>query len=907
MPTTDAQSLASAIAEYNKERRLNGLPEMANPTVVMQDGQAPVIEDRPISGAQAAPKKTAPIKAAPAEPSKYKSPELIQAEQDYAAELAGAEEEGVDTSAYMSAPEPSPPMQHRDGPEPLNVSDNLYGGKIGTSVGKNKPTTQSRFLYQNLSNNPTKGVRALREANPNLDFQYTSDSGPVYRDKLPQGQTDSPAEWHPLDTYGNPILHPIDYLNKYGLVGGAQEVLSDVTDETANLVSGAAQGAATVAGGLGGGLPGAMAASALSGGAANAAKQALGGISGYGDLSGMELGLSTAISAAVPAIFGTGASKAQIANFTAQKIAALKAGDKGAWDFVTNLLTNKNLPSPEEVIPKDLSQFATRAGNIIRRGGLEPTKDLVKNLSEELLNADTTRRIGISVRPHLSTATDLISDSQRGAPKRLWDALSPQSSVASDVVRWAKETVSPEYVKRMASEAGVNIKNSLGMTRRRLADFLKDTDIGQAVHRSATTAIADIKQSLSDRYDTALGGIEELQNWGDVRKRYREAMGTILDGGAVNQAEIDLHKKAVEFGDHTLVLRNRTPGAPGAPVGTVDLASEALENMASDSRLGPEGGRLSDVINSFIGREADTLQSYGTNLEYSFEDMASRFQEFVQKYVPAPSRRHTSSTQQMYDKAMAIGEDHLRLYDPEPLVTQMGPAKKLFEHLNNLSAAVNDAKMASPGVIGTLARKLDDFLEAEKGRLYDLMDDTGLKKDYQLFTSSKDGLEKLFERYFGDPVKSAGTIEKALASGARPADVKRFIGTLDRWTKEIDLKKGVAPRPPLADYAKQTAVGEALFPQVVQKTGRGAYAGGKALVQGPQAGAPGLIDQAYNLMRGPKGLNTSLKMGENPVYKAFTKTKDAAVNATDKIPFAPINRWMLMDTVKDKRHDKQKK
>ena len=903
MPPSNSQGLAAAIEEYNKERRLSGLPEMANPTIVMKEGQAPVIEDRPVRGASvAAPVKEAPVQE---EQPQYKSPARIQAERDYAAELAGAEEDGVDTSAYPPAPKPTamPPI---DGPSPLDIPENLAGGRIGTSVGKTPPTSKSRFLYQNLSNDPARGVRKLREDNPGLDFQYSPRSGPVYRNKLPDGQTESPDEWHPIDPYGNPVVHPIDFVNKFGVVGGAKEIYDDVTDEVANLVSGAYQTGATVAGGLAGALPGAMAASAASGATANTAKQALGVLSGYGDASATELGLTTILSAIVPAIFGSGASKAEIADFTAKKIAALKAGVTGAWDWVTKLLTEKNLPGMADVAPKGLDEFSTQASNILRNGGLEPTKELVANKAKELLQADTTQRLGQAVQPHLNTVTDLISGGQRGLPKRVWDAVTPQSSVSADVIKWAKEKVSPEYIQRMASEAGIAINEKLDMTRRRLADFLKSTDIGQAVHRSATTAIDDIRTSLGERYTSALAGVKELQNWGDVRKRYHEAMSSIIDGGAVNEAEADLHKKAVEFGDHTLVLKNRNAGSAGSQTGSVDLAAQALSDMGADRRLGAEGGTISDVVHSFIGREIDTLKGYSSNLEYDFKDMLDRYKAFVMQHIPAPSRQHTTSTEQMYHKAMAIGDSHLTLFDPELPASQLGPANKLFEHLNNLSAAVNDAKLSNPGVIGVLARKLDNFIEAEKAKLYELIDDKALKSDWKRFVNSVDGLEKKFAQYFSDPVKASGTIDKALEAGARPADVKRVVADIDHWTRSIDLSNVVAPRPTLSDYVKQAAVGEAVFPQAASRSSRDGYVAGK-LFQGPAAAAPGLLEKASSYLRGPKGLNMSLRLGESPTYQAIARSKDAAVNATSKIPFKPVNRWMLLNTEKDKNYNKQEK
>jgi len=174
-----------------------------------------------------------------------------------------------------------------------------------------------RFVIKNFSTSPEVGAEYLRENG----FEATVADGEIYA--KPKG---APGGMQPLDPTNNylgdfasDLMNPGSLFRK-AKEGAGTEFLQDVGDLAYDIPAGIAQGAATAGGGLMGGIPGAMVAGSGTGAGLEGLRQLLGKQAGLKNNANMtQMGLAGGVGALAPALFGSGATAKQIANYAARK------------------------------------------------------------------------------------------------------------------------------------------------------------------------------------------------------------------------------------------------------------------------------------------------------------------------------------------------------------------------------------------------------------------------------------------------------------------------------------------------------------------------------------------------------------------------------------------------------------
>lgn len=921
-----SRKLDEARKAYNEAARRNGRPELSEeqgpsvaPQSIPRDAPRDLIKNpypqvnldaqpqaisTPAPAAPSAAQSPAPAPASLASTAPA-SPKMSAAAREYAAAHAAAAARGADVSAMAT---PDPISEEPDAPPPPPPESNLVdGGRVNTTQGDDIPSWTSRAMYQNFSNDKDAGLAALQGANPELDIRHYRDSvgdKVISRKKLPQGQTSSSEPWSPMDPYGN-IAHPIDYLKKFGW-GAPKELAQDVLDEAYTVGSGFAQNAATVAGGLGGigagmgaasipaGMLGASTASAASGLTLNALKQAIGSASGYGSRSDTELLLSTILSGAAPSILGTGASKQAIESFIAKKLEALKTGSPEAWDFVNKALTKAVQPGVPE-ITKEAIERQTGPALAAFANPEEAVGPALEQVKQRLAGA-------AAVNPHVGNITRVISDQQKGAFRNVWDKISPGAAAASpEFYSWLQEKVPYKMVKELTEAAGIVITDVKGLTRRKLAQYLKGRDMNTPLVEAAETAAKDISTGMSQRYTAGLAQVED-QDWGAALNRFIAATATPEITTDINN---EVRDKVLKLAESALVLRDTHKIPLPSPTQPLGKILDALEGMLNDPKVKSSTDDFHDTIKSFVAREMDKFpHDAGENHLVLWENVLDSYKSFIKRWLPDPTKDHTIANREVYDIANELGEKHLRVKGPDysvgaPQIKQHGPADQLFEGIKNVQKLVTDSMRATPGALGDMARKIDAFAENEKARLYKLIPDQGLKADYKASLRIIDRLKAAFS----DPATAARSMRQAELPASENGGFSSFLDEVDTLLRDADRAAGRGERVTFGDYAKNAAISNffandktppLLSPQAINSPLR-------AVIR-PQYAPESAVKSIWSL-RHPRAVEWWMNRKEGPVLRGGGKIVHS-LNLFNRLPEkAQPNRWHLLNSAIDNNDD----
>jgi hypothetical protein len=226
-----------------------------------------------------------------------------------------------------------------------------------------------RLVTKNLATNPESVVKYLARKHPNLQVEL--DTAGQVKIKRPE-ETDYR------------VLDP-----DTGISGGVGELIKDIGDVGYDVASGIVQGAATagagIAGAAGGGvgaIPAAMGAGAASGAGLEGIRQGLGSLAGLEDNADLgQIGMAGAIGAASPALFGTGASLANIeGKGLAGKLAQAIKPTAQLDDVGKELLQRSQRGIPTRMFEKGVDKLAPSIASKISGVSKLDVEDLQKNL-----------------------------------------------------------------------------------------------------------------------------------------------------------------------------------------------------------------------------------------------------------------------------------------------------------------------------------------------------------------------------------------------------------------------------------------------------------------------------------------------------------------------------------------------
>lgn len=180
-----------------------------------------------------------------------------------------------------------------------------------------------RAIVKNLSNDPGAASAYLAKKYPDLEVQFDNN-----RYLLRNKNKDEPFK----------VLDPDTGINLSSL-SGLQEFGKDIGDIAYDIPAGIASTGAGIAGGLAGGLPGSMAATGAAESGLEFGRQQLGKLAGIPqDTDYGQVGLAGATGAMIPALFGSGASAANVAAAATRKGLA-KEGAQALMRSQRGLLT----------------------------------------------------------------------------------------------------------------------------------------------------------------------------------------------------------------------------------------------------------------------------------------------------------------------------------------------------------------------------------------------------------------------------------------------------------------------------------------------------------------------------------------------------------------------------------------
>ena len=355
----------------------------------------------------------------------------------------------------------------------------------------------------------------------------------------------------------------------------------------------------------------------------------------------------------------------------------------------------------------------------------------------------------------------------------------------------------------------------------------------------------------------------------------------------------------MRLGANSLVLRQAAMEAPlASPTHTLGKALEGLKGLANDPRVTSGSPDFQDTIKAFAARAADKMpHDAGANHLVFWEDTLDDYNEFIRQWLPSPTRDHTVAEKKIYDVADQLGKDHLLVHGPiswgPPAAKQFSTADRLFDALKNLKRGVSDSRRAAPGAMGTMAHKIDEFVEMEKEKLYDLMPDISLKRDYKTSLEIKDKLAS----YFSDPLRAARSMKQAELPDSKNGGFTSFIGQVDSWVKRA---LGNDPnRVTFGDYAKNAAISNYFENRATQGP---ATQSANDLVRGvviPRQFPIVAARQAGRGLKSPGTLEAVLKAEESPLYQGAGKAW-RTLNLFNRLPEkVRPNRWQLLNTSTD--------
>lgn len=297
----------------------------------------------------------------------------------------------------------------------------LAGVPIDSVVKEEMPpeiSTMERAIVKNLSNSPETSIKYLQEKHPELEVRDI-DGHIVARQKGSKGA------YGKLDPFRSIIPTSLDDLKELG-----RDVLDVGYDIPAGILQGAATAAGATAGGLatapsggGGALPAGMAASGAASAGLEALRQKLGAWAGLPqEVSGSDVAKAGLFGAAVPAVLGTGVTKAALGaaaqnagkQLTPEMIQSVLRSGRGAVGRTRDFASEKMLPALGEMasgVPRtttrSLQKFLPEVKQMEQTGVTQAVEDVHGRIVGGLAQAKA--QVGKNLEEAINTSGKTIS------------------------------------------------------------------------------------------------------------------------------------------------------------------------------------------------------------------------------------------------------------------------------------------------------------------------------------------------------------------------------------------------------------------------------------------------------------------------------------------------------------------
>lgn len=335
-----------------------------------------------------------------------------------------------------------------------------------------------RAAIKNFGTDMEQSAQYLRERHPDMDVEI--DGGQIVVKKKDE------KDWKTLDPKGFDA--------------------ADISDIGFDILSGAGSGAATVAGGLVGGLPGAVGAGAVSSGALESLRQAIGKKLGVSKaMSGSDIALATGLGAISPALFGSGATVAQVGKeairrglteegkqaLAQSQRGAIKRSAAGVTSFFTNV-PKRTLSSATKEVSPSLKQSLKDIGL-----SFDEAKPLSQLEAADLLEQQGLGSYGESTIDEIKSA---LWNQKEELQNKVGTALE-QSGVVFNVTKYEKPLANlVQKLEGAYKEAPTPaLKTQIDETKSVLTEYFRGPE-GQLGAISPVTAMR-IKNTLSDLAD----------------------------------------------------------------------------------------------------------------------------------------------------------------------------------------------------------------------------------------------------------------------------------------------------------------------------------------------------------------------------------------------------------------------
>lgn len=478
---------------------------------------------------------------------------------------------------------------------------------------------KSRLTVKNLGNDTASSVAYLQKQHPDAEFSIGAGDQILAKKK---GDT----KWGVLDP-NTPILS----------MATLKDLPQDIGDIGYDVLGGTAQGVATAAGGLAAGLPGAMAGGSASGAGIEAIRQKLGQMAGVNkDVNLGDVGVSAAIGAAAPLVFGTGAGAKDAAKYLsgeggslASKLAsAVRQRDaaKIIGETAGKALTQADKDLALRELINQQSGWLGRMGKAALPAMTGTTSEEAASLAKKLPEIDKIYNEGIDA--HLEEkAGDLVkglSAYQKDVRDRFGEAIQNAKGDLDISDVYSKLAGHVDALKQKAESGAKFAKSDYQDAAAIIENYLKrdviDPVTGETKRAVVTTMspqdLMDLKNALSSEAEfSAKGGVKSLEGRPPVSQ---QTIGAVRDfikgiGGKIDSAVDDVAKTTGNEGIRSEyrvmkdIQREFEPLLRKDPVEGVD---KLLTKYSKQTTRGTQRRieNMGQRIGFDIANEADTLR-----------------------------------------------------------------------------------------------------------------------------------------------------------------------------------------------------------------------------------------------------------------------------------------------------------
>jgi len=477
----------------------------------------------------------------------------------------------------------------------------IYPDQIDDSESK-RISTLDRALALNVGDPAGSFNKLKTKYGPEgLDFSQSTEGDIVFKSK------DSP-KWSRLDP-GERDTSSITSLgglapNKM-YTGDPIEFAQDVVDVAPDIVQGGLTSAAQGVGGLFGGLPGAAAMGGLAGTIGEGARQLLGKATGFRkEFDPAQIAKQAAIDATVPAVFGTGLSKNQIASAVTKPglLASVKQAvtGKAAPDLGVEILNKSNQGLMQSKLPEALVPDAIKAVRDANQG-LAPFIGAKTWASINRISPEIKTRAFSEIKPaalKLLEKAGIKYGVGVGAPKTLADA-SPFVSTqgkAGEMVRII-QAEAEEARDKLLRKTGDEIEDALSKTTKKIDMSDERAMFDKAIRDLENEKARDPMQAT--QADATIAAIKKarMKVFGEMDSSpTRDALGTPVTPAPGKSAELDADVAWRKF----MTLKKMAKYKSGDP--DTDLVNSEVINLATRAERS-FSDKMYEKINDIAGKD----------------------------------------------------------------------------------------------------------------------------------------------------------------------------------------------------------------------------------------------------------------------------------------------------------------